>query len=97
MNQQSSETAALRRRVDQVERQIRNCTEAIATMGLSNSLRVQLTDLETEHRESPRALNHARYDHGFWIQGDLSRRSSGTCSPCGRAKRGLPALGSQST
>jgi hypothetical protein len=41
----------MRRRVAQVERQIRNCTEAIASMGLSNFLRKQLTDLEEQHKE----------------------------------------------
>jgi hypothetical protein len=100
MNQQSSETATLRRRVDKVERQIRNCTEAIATMGLSNSLRVQLTDLETEHQEFTEKLESFEprtIRSGLWIQGDSSRRSSGTCSPCGRPKRGLSALRSQST
>ncbi len=50
-NRQSSETAAMSRRVAQVERQIRNCTEAIASMGLSNFLRKQLTDLEEQHKE----------------------------------------------
>src|SRR5260370_14304057 len=51
LSRQSGETAALRRRIELNERRIRNCTEAIACMGLSNSLRAQLTDLETEHRD----------------------------------------------
>jgi site-specific DNA recombinase len=51
VNQQDSETASLRRRVDQLERQIRNCTEAIASVGLSKFLRAQLADLETQHQE----------------------------------------------
>ncbi len=51
MNQQGSETASLRRRIELNERQTRNCTEAIASMGLSSSLRAQLTDLETQHQE----------------------------------------------
>jgi hypothetical protein len=49
--QQSSETTTSRRRLEQIEREIRNCTEAIASMGLSNSLRERLTGLETERRE----------------------------------------------
>ena len=51
VNQQSGETASLQRRIAQLEPQIRNCTEAIAGMGLSNFLRVQLTELETQHHE----------------------------------------------
>jgi site-specific DNA recombinase len=51
MNQQGTETASLRPRVEQLERQIRNCTEAVASMGLSTFLRAQLTDLETQHQE----------------------------------------------
>jgi hypothetical protein len=50
-NQQSSETTTSRRRLEQIEREIRNCTEAIASMGLSNSLRERLTGLETQQRE----------------------------------------------
>ena len=56
LSQQSGEMAAARRRVELVERRIRNCTEAIASMGLSNSLRAQLTDLETEHCELTQKL-----------------------------------------
>jgi hypothetical protein len=42
MSQQSSETGACCRRVfDQVERQIRNCTGAMASMGFSNFLAVR--------------------------------------------------------
>jgi site-specific DNA recombinase len=51
LNRQSGQSAALRRRVQEKEKEIRNCTQAIATMGLSGALRAQLTDLETEHRE----------------------------------------------
>ena len=39
-----------------MERQIRNCTEAIASMGLSNSLRARLTDLETVQHELAQKL-----------------------------------------
>jgi site-specific DNA recombinase len=56
LHRQSGETAAVRRRLELVERQIRNCTEAIANMGLSNSLRTQLTDLEAEHHELTQKL-----------------------------------------
>ncbi len=50
MGEQNSEaTGAARRR--ELERQIRNCTLAIASMGLSPSLRAQLSDLETEQSE----------------------------------------------
>jgi len=48
---QSGETATFRRRVEQLEREIRNCTEAIFSMGLSPFLRERLTKLETEHRD----------------------------------------------
>jgi hypothetical protein len=51
MNRQGSETAALCRSVEEKEKEIRNCTRAISSMGLSSALRVQLTDLEMEHRE----------------------------------------------
>jgi hypothetical protein len=51
LTEQTGEAATVRRRLELVERGIRNCTEAIASMGLSPSLRTQLTDLETEHRE----------------------------------------------
>ena len=49
MNQQSSETTTSRRRLEQIEREIRNCTQAIASMGLSPFLRAQLQELEAEH------------------------------------------------
>jgi hypothetical protein len=50
-SRQSGETATSRRRVDQLEHEIRNCTEAISSMGLSPFLRARLTELETEHRD----------------------------------------------
>jgi hypothetical protein len=49
INQQSSETTTSRRRLEQIEREIRNCTQAIASMGLSPFLRAQLQELEAEH------------------------------------------------
>jgi site-specific DNA recombinase len=49
INQQSSETTTPRRRLEQIEREIRNCTQAIASMGLSPFLRAQLQELEAEH------------------------------------------------
>jgi hypothetical protein len=51
MSRQSRVTLAVRRRAELVERQIRNCTEAFASMGLSGVLRVHLTSLKTPHRE----------------------------------------------
>jgi site-specific DNA recombinase len=51
LSRQSGEAATVRRRLELVGRGIRNCTGAIASMGLSSPLRAQLTDLETEHRE----------------------------------------------
>ena len=51
MTTQSNETASTRRRIEQLEREIRNCTQAIASMGLSIFLRAQLGELETEHRQ----------------------------------------------
>jgi hypothetical protein len=51
LSRQSGEAGSVRRRLELIERQIRNCTEAIASMGLSNSLRERLTGLETEQRE----------------------------------------------
>ena len=54
LSQQSGETAALRRLQD-VEAEIRNCTEAIASAGLSSFFRTRVaskvTDLETQHNE----------------------------------------------
>ena len=43
-----------------MERQIRNCTEAIASMGLSNSLRARLTDLETVQHELAQKLKSSK-------------------------------------
>jgi hypothetical protein len=51
MNRRGDETAAMRRRVQEIEGQIRHRTEAIANMGLSNALRFRLTDLEAKHQE----------------------------------------------
>ena len=50
-NQQSSKVTTSRRRPEQIEREIRNCTQAIASMGLSPFLRTQLEELEAEHRD----------------------------------------------
>ena len=51
LSRQSGQTGQLRRRIEHKEKEIRNCTLAIASMGLSGALRVQLTDLEAEHQE----------------------------------------------
>jgi site-specific DNA recombinase len=51
LTRQSGQSLALRRRVEEKEKEIRNCTRAVASMGLSSALRTQLTDLEAEHRE----------------------------------------------
>jgi site-specific DNA recombinase len=56
LSRQSGEAVAVRGRLELLERHIRNCTEAIASMGLSNSLRTQLTDLETEQHELKQKL-----------------------------------------
>jgi hypothetical protein len=76
LTDRGSESTSLRRRAVELEKQIRNCTEAIASMGLSRFLRVQLTDLETQHQEltenSP-PLSRAPYDCNYGIRGDLSR------------------------
>jgi len=45
------QTVSIRRHTEELERQIWNCTEAIASIGLSSFLRLQLAELETEHRE----------------------------------------------
>jgi hypothetical protein len=59
MSRQSCETSAVRRRAELVERQIRNCTEALASMGLSGALRGQLTSLETQDSELTEKLASA--------------------------------------
>jgi site-specific DNA recombinase len=51
LNGKASEAASLRSRVNEIERQIHNCTEAIASMGLSHFLRAQLTELEAQHEQ----------------------------------------------
>ena len=56
INQQSSETTTSRRRLGQIEREIRNCTQAIASMGLSPFLRAQLQELEAEHGDLKQKL-----------------------------------------
>jgi DNA invertase Pin-like site-specific DNA recombinase len=84
LSRQSGETSAVRRRVELIERRIRNCTEAIASMGLSNSLRAQLTDLETEHHEvteklagsEPRALRLRLRDTRRFVEARLRNLQS---------------------
>jgi flagellar motility protein MotE (MotC chaperone) len=49
INQRSSETPTSRRRLEEIEREIRNRPQAIASMGLSPFLRAQLQELEAEH------------------------------------------------
>lgn len=79
VSQQEGETASLRERIELVERQIRNCTEAIADMGLSSFLRVQLGELETQHRElteklaslEPRSLSLQFRDTRQFVQARL--------------------------
>jgi hypothetical protein len=55
MNRQSSETAATRRQLQKIEAEIRNCTRAIASEGLSSVLQTHLAsemaELETQHRD----------------------------------------------
>jgi site-specific DNA recombinase len=51
MNLQSAEAAASRRHLKAIEAKIRNCTDAIANMGWSAFLRVQLQELESRHQE----------------------------------------------
>ena len=79
LSRQSGESSAICRRLELLERQIRNCTQAIASMGLSSSLRVQLTDLETRHRElseklagsEPRALRLQLKDTRRFVEAEL--------------------------
>lgn len=76
MSRQSGEAAISRRRIEQLEREIRNCTQAIASMGLSPFLQAQLTELETEHRElseklaslEPRALRSRLRDTRRFVE-----------------------------
>ncbi len=66
MNRQSSETVSARRQLQKIELEIRNCTRAIASDGLSSFLRTRLAseaaELETQHRDlteklaAPRAM-----------------------------------------
>jgi site-specific DNA recombinase len=56
LRQGRSETTAARRRLQEIEGRIRNCTEAIASMGLSSFLREQLTRLEAQHQELAQKL-----------------------------------------
>jgi site-specific DNA recombinase len=55
MNRQNSETAAARRQLQKIEAEIRNCTRAIASYGLSSFLRTRLAseaaELEAQHRD----------------------------------------------
>jgi hypothetical protein len=55
VNRQSSETATARRKLEKLEAEIRNCTRAIASSGLSDFLRtrvaVEATALETRYRD----------------------------------------------
>jgi hypothetical protein len=54
MNRQSSETVAARRQLEKIEAEIRNCTRAIASEGLSSFLQTRLASetagLEAQHR-----------------------------------------------
>jgi site-specific DNA recombinase len=55
VNRQSSGTVAMRRQLEKIEAEIRNCTRAIASNGLSSFLRTRLAaesaELETHHRD----------------------------------------------
>jgi hypothetical protein len=55
MNRQNSEAVAARRQLQKIEAEIRNCTRAIASDGLSSFLRTPLAsevvELETQHRD----------------------------------------------
>jgi hypothetical protein len=78
------ETSAVLRRAALVERQIRNCTEAIASMGLLGALRIQLTSPETQHRElteklansEPRAVRLLRRDTRRFVEARLKNLQS---------------------
>jgi hypothetical protein len=84
MSRQSGETSAVRRRAELVERQIRNCTEAIASVGLWGALHGQLTSLETQHRElteklasaEPRAVRSRLRDTGRFVEARLKNLQS---------------------
>ena len=84
LRRQTGEAAAARRRLELVERGIRNCTEAIASMGLSVSLRTQLTDLETEQHElaqkltssEPRAVRLRLKDTRRFVEAGLKNLQS---------------------
>jgi hypothetical protein len=50
LDRRRHEAASARRRLEEIEAQIHNCTAAIASMGLSAFLGARLTQLESEHR-----------------------------------------------
>jgi len=83
-SRQSGETATFRRHVEQLEREIRNCTEAISSMGLSPFLRERLTKLETEHRDlteklaslEPRQLKSRLRETRKFVEARLRRLQS---------------------
>jgi hypothetical protein len=84
MNRHTSKTSAVERRLQDVESRIRNCTEAIVSMRLSTALRVQLFDLEIEHRDlsgklanyEPRAIRSHFRDTRRFVEMQLSNLQS---------------------
>jgi hypothetical protein len=90
MNRQSAEAAASRRHLQAIEAKIRNCTEAIASVGLSTFLRAQLLELEAQHQQlaekladtEPRAVKAQLRDTRRFVEARLnSLRSMLTGEP----------------
>jgi hypothetical protein len=71
MNRQSSETVAARRQLQKIEAEIRNCTRAIASDGLTSFLRTRMgseaAELETQHRDLTEKLAASEPDHSCSI------------------------------
>ena len=104
MNRQSSETAATRRQLQEIEAEIRNCTHAIASEGLSSFLQTHLAsemaELQTQHRDlteklaasEPRAMKMRLHDTRRFVQTRLQ-----TCNRRSGASRAWSARRSRST
>jgi hypothetical protein len=60
MNRQSSETVAARRQLQKIEAEIRNCTRAIASDGLTSFLRTRMGSLEFFLEARERVIDHIR-------------------------------------
>jgi site-specific DNA recombinase len=82
--ERSGDAESLRRRIAELERQIRNCKEAVASIGFSPFFRAQLADLETQHQEltgklaglEPRALRLQLRDTRRFVESRLQALQS---------------------